>query len=59
MLLKEGLKRINERINGLPVFASLLLIIPRLVCGFLLSFSFGSDKFGMPWSPDHLNLGLF
>jgi putative oxidoreductase len=37
----------------------LLLAIPRIVCGYLLSTSFGADKFGMPWSPADKNLGLF
>lgn len=37
----------------------LLLLLPRLYCGYLLAFSFGSDKFGMPWSPADKNLGLF
>ena len=36
-----------------------LLIIPRIVCGYLLAFHFGADKFGMPWSPIDKNLGLF
>ncbi len=37
----------------------LALSIPRIVCGYLLAFHFGSDKFGMPWSPEDKNLGLF
>lgn len=39
-------------------FADLLFAIPRIVCGLLLTLSFGSDKFGLPWSstPD---LGFF
>lgn len=37
----------------------LLLTIPRIVCGFLLTSSFGADKFGLPWSPADKNLGLF
>lgn len=35
------------------------LAIPRIVCGFLLTSSFGADKFGLPWSPDDKNLGFF
>jgi putative oxidoreductase len=35
------------------------IAIPRLVCGYLLCFNFGADKFGMPWSPADANLGLF
>ena len=37
----------------------LFLIIPRIVCGYLLAFNFGAAKFGMPWSPADNNLGLF
>lgn len=37
----------------------LLLTIPRIVCGYLLTASFGADKFGMPWSNPDKNLGLF
>ena len=37
----------------------LFLIIPRIVCGYLLAFDFGAAKFGMPWSPVDTNLGLF
>lgn len=37
----------------------LLLLIPRIYCGYLLSFNFGAAKFGLPWSPDETNLRLF
>lgn len=37
----------------------LLLLVPRIVCGYLLAFDFGAAKFGMPWSPEENNLGLF
>ncbi len=37
----------------------LLLLIPRIICGYLLTTSFGADKFGLPWSPADKNLGLF
>lgn len=36
-----------------------LLLLPRLVCGYLLTAEFGAAKFGMPWSPADNNLGLF
>ena len=36
-----------------------LLLIPRLVCGYLLTANFGADKFGLPWSPVDANLGFF
>ena len=37
----------------------LLVLIPRLVCGYLLTSDFGSSKFGLPWSPPQNNLGFF
>ena len=39
-------------------FGDFLFAIPRIICGFLLTSSFGSDKFGMPWSSTP-NLGFF
>ena len=36
-----------------------ILTLPRIVCGYLLAFDFGAAKFGMPWSPEENNLGLF
>ncbi len=37
----------------------LVLLIPRLVCGYLLTSNFGAAKFGLPWSPADNNLGFF
>jgi len=37
----------------------LLIAIPRLVYGYLLTTDFGASKFGLPWSPKENNLGLF
>jgi len=36
-----------------------LLLIPRLYCGYLLTAEFGAPKFGLPWSPAENNLGFF
>jgi putative oxidoreductase len=36
-----------------------LLAIPRIYMGILMSFYFGSSKFGLPWSPAEKNLGFF
>lgn len=44
----------------LPHWAlDLMTALPRILCGFALATSFGSDKFGMPWSPSDRNLDLF
>jgi putative oxidoreductase len=37
----------------------ILLAIPRIVCGYLMTAHFGADKFGMLWSPADKNLGIF
>jgi len=37
----------------------LLLSIPRIVCGYLLTAEFGAAKFGLPWSPSDTNLSFF
>ncbi len=37
----------------------LFLAIPRVACGYLLTSSFGADKFGLPWSPAENGLGFF
>lgn len=39
--------------------ADLLVLIPRLICGYLLTTQFGAPKFGLPWSPSDNNLRLF
>ena len=56
------MKLLQRIINPIKMpfwWQDLLLAIPRIVCGFLLTSSFGADKFGLPWSPIDKNLGLF
>ena len=44
----------------MPVWwQDLLLLLPRVVCGYLLTSNFGAAKFGLPWSPADNNLGFF
>ncbi|MDI9869781.1 DoxX family protein [Flectobacillus roseus] len=33
--------------------------IPRIICGYWLTSDFGASKFGLPWTPAEINLGLF
>jgi putative oxidoreductase len=40
-------------------FANLLMAIPRIICGLVLSLDFGASKFGMPWTGSEQNLSLF
>lgn len=37
----------------------LIILFPRIICGYLLTANFGAEKFGLPWSPPDNNLGLF
>lgn len=39
--------------------ADLVLLLPRLVCAYLLTADFGASKFGLPWSPPQNGLGFF
>ncbi|MEO6357803.1 MAG: DoxX family protein [Ferruginibacter sp.] len=53
------LQRITEPILLPAWWQDMLLLIPRLVCGYLLTSNFGAAKFGLPWSPADNNLGFF
>lgn len=53
------LQKITKPITMPFWWQDLFLSIPRIICGYLLTSSFGADKFGMPWSPADKNLGLF
>ncbi len=53
------LKKITKPINMPYWWQDVLFAVPRIICGLLLTVSFGADKFGMPWSPEDRNLGLF
>ena len=41
------------------IFANLLIAVPRIICGLVLSIDFGASKFGMPWTDLEQNLSLF
>lgn len=53
------LKQITNPILLPHLSQDLLLAIPRIVCGYLLTVEFGSPKFGLPWSNPDNGLGLF
>nr|WP_315172744.1 DoxX family protein [uncultured Flavobacterium sp.] len=40
-------------------YQDLVVTIPRMVCGYLLTVEFGSPKFGLPWSDPDNGLGFF
>lgn len=45
------------QVDGL--LANSILLVPRVVAGFLLAFVYAPVKFGTPWTPKSLDLGLF
>jgi len=52
-------KWFNKPVLQNSIIADLIFAITRIICGLLLAIDFGSSKFGMPWSPEENNLGLF
>ncbi|MEO1011903.1 MAG: DoxX family protein [Bacteroidota bacterium] len=57
--MKTVLKNLIYPIVQKHWMADFLFAIPRIICGLMLTLSFGSDKFGMPWTPESQNLKLF
>lgn len=57
--MKKLLIQLNKPSTGNFWIQDLLVAMPRVIVGYLLTSSFGSDKFGMPWSPADRNLDLF
>jgi len=39
--------------------SNILIAVPRIIGGLLLTIDFGSSKFGMPWTDSEKNLSLF
>lgn len=58
-MITKWYKWLNKPFLNPKVLGDVLLFVPRFVCGYLLTTSFGADKFGMPWSPPTQNLDLF
>ena len=56
---KSFYQKLNSPVLSKYYLSDLLLAVPRIICGILLSKDFGADKFGMPWSPNDRNLDLF
>ncbi|MBT8261334.1 MAG: DoxX family protein [Bacteroidia bacterium] len=57
--MKTMLVKLITPVTQTKWYADLLLAIPRIICGLLLTIDFGSSKFGLPWSPAEKNLGFF
>lgn len=53
------LKQLSTPILQTHWLADLVFGLIRFICGMLLALDFGASKFGMPWTDDSQNLGLF
>lgn len=53
------LKRVITPFEVDGLLANMLLLVPRIITGFLLAFVYAPVKFGTPWSPNSLKLELF
>lgn len=58
-MMKKLLYRLTKPSLQPHLFQEIILTVPRLVCGYLLTTDFGAAKFGLPWSPEEKNLGFF
>lgn len=56
---KESLLQITRPSVQPTLVAEVLIAIPRIACGAMLTLGFGSDKFGLPWSSGEIDLALF
>jgi len=57
--MKTIIKKFNKPILQSNWFATIVLTIPRVLCGYFLTANFGGSKFGLPWTPAENNLDLF
>ncbi len=55
----QFLKRLTVPILMPHWIQDLLLALPRIICGLLMSIDFGASKFGVPWSDAERKLGFF
>ena len=57
--LKSVLNSIMTPFSPRGWLSNILIAIPRIVSGLLLTIDFGASKFGMPWTDSERNLPLF
>lgn len=56
--MKKIIIRLIEPVLQSSWIADLVLFVPRFLCGLLLAVNFGGSKFGVPWSPEGVELGF-
>ena len=57
--MKKIYNRLIQPILMPFAWQDVLFLVPRIICGYLLTAEFGAAKFGLPWSPSDNNLGFF
>ena len=57
--MKTMLLKIITPVTQSKGYSDLIMAIPRVIGGLLLTIDFGASKFGLPWSPAEKNLGFF
>lgn len=57
--MRKLFKRITAPIHLPFWWQDLILSLPRIAAGYLMTVEFGAPKFGLPWSESDRNLGFF
>ncbi len=57
--MKTILRKLITPVTQVHWLADAIFAVIRFVCGMLLAIDFGASKFGMPWTDEGQNLGLF
>ena len=57
--MKKWILKILTPVRQSHWIADLTFAAIRFICGMLLAIDFGASKFGMPWTGEDRNLGLF
>jgi len=58
-MFKSLLIRLTSPLKLPNTFADIMVALPRIICGLLLTIDFGGSKFGMPWTDPEKGLSLF
>lgn len=57
--MKNLLQKVIQPFASDSWYLNLFIKVPQVVMGIILAFHFGKYSFGVPWSPDQLNLAFF
>ena len=56
--MKKILLSLMTPVTQSSYLADAILAIPRILCGYFLAVNFGGSKFGVPWSPNGVELSF-